>query len=142
MNNGFRTYNVELDFEQTAMIESEVSFKQYDYGTCTVMAKLTKGGATITLTDNDIVVAVFKNKKGDIITDNRSKAIKSKAIVKSSDEGIIEVPIPKEILKEKGKVSSELVLIAKDKSYRRTSPAFIFFIIESLIDFDDLLLEE
>lgn len=137
--NGYRSYEVELDFTNLSQVNTAVNFKQYDYGTSTIIAKLVNNGIPLNITDNEVVVTVFKTSQGIVIKDDNKRTVKSYAVVRSIEEGIVEVPIPKQVLKTKGSIISELVVLSIDGSERRTSPAFTFTITESLIDFDELL---
>lgn len=138
MRDGYRTYEVELDFNTTTIIKTKISFKQFDYGTSTIVAKLTNNGYPIKITEEDVVVAVFKTSQGLTIMDDSNKKVKSYATINSQEEGIINLSIPNEVIRNKGNITVEMIILNKSRDKRRTSPGFRFSIIESLIDIEEI----
>lgn len=136
-----RVYSIQVDFKYTEKIITDVAFKQFDYGTSYLDINLTFEDEPISLTD-EVIVAVFKNSKGNLILDENNKTVKSFGYIVNMGEGRVLIQIPNEILKVKGTCTCELVSFLSDGIARRTTQAFNFKIVSSITELEDIVVPD
>lgn len=132
-----RIYGISIDLKDTTATSTKITFKQYDYGTSFIAVQLLSESKPLSII-NEIVVAVFKNGNGLTLLNKKGKAVKSYAYVDDPSNGIILLPIPKEVLKVAGTVSCELVILSSDGEQRRTTQLFSFNIVDSLAEIKEI----
>ena len=133
-----RSFPITLDFGNTNTMETNIKFKQYDYGTNFVDVQIEFNSETMDLTDCE-VVAVFRGEKGNIIVDKTvptRQMLRTLCQIYSATQGRILLPINKQLLAENGKVFAELVIFNSDGTSRITSPTFNFNVVSSLAILD------
>lgn len=130
-----RVYELEIDISSVSNTKTKIEFKQFDYNACLIKILYHKKGDLIENIKNNTVIGVFKNDQGDLFVDaETNKPIQSLARSTSNDSVIV-LSIPDEVLKTSGNITCETVIITPEKK-RLTSPAFIFTIQPSLLDID------
>ena len=132
-----RVYAVKLDMNKVDYLKTDFKFKQYDYGTCFISAQILDGEVPIDIA-NKTIVATFRNDKGDIIVDKNDKPISSIAKVIIESSGVVNIGIPRDVLKGVGNIDCEIILFDSNGS-RMTSPMFLFYIEKSMFDHESLL---
>lgn len=135
-----REYTVVVDFKSTDTIQTDITFKQYDYGTSTINFDMRYNGNQLFMASDEEAVVVLKCKKTITTTNNLNtfQAIRARS-VELIGGNILSVGIPKVILKNYGLISCEIVIMNKLNGNRKTSPNVTFSIINSLLDFENLL---
>ena len=130
-----RAFAIQLDFAKTSSINTNYTYKQYDYGANEIGVQVLFDGNVVQL-DDEKVFAVFKNKDGQLFFDNNNQPLRSYARIYSSENGLIILPLPTELMRTAGTVIAELMVVAKDHSKRLTSASFKFDIVESIAFLD------
>ena len=130
-----RAYAIQLDFAKTDSIITSYKFKQYDYGANEIGIQILFDGNVVVL-DDEKVFAVFKDSKGTLFIDDNNKPLRSYARAYSLENGLVILPLPKQLLKTSGNVTAEVMVVSRDNSKRLTSASFRFSVVESLTDLD------
>ena len=139
-----RAFALSIDFSKTNHINTSIKFKQFDYGGNEIGLQILYDGDVIVLDDTDVVMAVYRDSKNNIIVDNNCRPVKSFARVYDLNKGLIIMPVNRDVLKLAGKVDVELMITSSDGAKRITSPRFDFEVIQSILDFkeDDIQTRE
>lgn len=139
-----RAFALSIDFSKTNHINTSIKFKQFDYGGNEIGLQILYDGDVIVLDDTDVVMAVYRDSKNNIIVDNNYRPVKSFARVYDLNKGLIIMPVNRDVLKLAGKVDVELMITSSDGAKRITSPRFDFEVIQSILDFkeDDIQTRE
>lgn len=132
--NGKRIHHITLNMNDASSVKTPIKFKQYDYGSSYIYVKLANGDIPLDLSGVSIVGS-FKDSRGNIFVDDSNQPIMTNAKSLESDSGVILLPIPKKILKSRGRVRCEIVLFDSQGS-RLTSPSFSFYIEESILKYE------
>ncbi|MGL5330718.1 MAG: BppU family phage baseplate upper protein [Peptostreptococcaceae bacterium] len=133
-----RSFPITLDFATTNVVDSNIKFKQYDFGANYVDISVEFNSEPMSL-EGMTVMAVYKSSKGNIIIDKTlptRQALRTTCQVYNAGLGKILMPVDKQILNESGIVSAELVIFNVDNTVRITSPAFNFNVVSSLTQID------
>lgn len=129
-----RIYDLEIDLSQVSTIKTKIEFKQFDYNSSFIRFIYHNNGALLENIKDNYVVGVFRNSEGELFIDeDTNKPVKAKA--KAAGDNTITMMIPNEVLKEKGKITCETIIITPENK-RITSRDFVFNIRESLLDID------
>lgn len=132
-----RQYEVLVDFFNTDTINTDMTFKQFDYGTSTIKFIIKYKGNSIELQEGEKVVVVFQYKNN--LVANKVEDNTKYDVPKSMDEeGNIVVNVPRQILKNQGTVHCEIVILNELNGNRKTSPNITFSIVKSLMDLEHL----
>ena len=130
-----RAYDLEIDISSVTTIKTNIAFKQFDYNSCLINLLYHNKGDLVRNIKDNVVIGVFKNSKGELFIDEETnKPIQTLARTTSNDS-IITLSIPDEVLKHSGSTTCETIIITPDKK-RLTSGAFVFMIEPSLFDID------
>lgn len=132
-----RVHSLQLDFMYTEKLITDVSFKQYDYGTSYLDISLTFNGEPCSI-NNEVIVAVFKNSKNNFILDENNSPVRSFGYITNVGEGRVLIQIPDEILKVKGNCTCEIISFLPDGRARRTTQAFVFQIVSSITELENI----
>lgn len=130
-----RTYSITLDFKETQPLITDISYKQYDYGTSFLGLTLTFEGEPAYL-GNEVVAAVFKTAKGKIILDNNNKPATAFGYITKVEEGQALIQIPNEVLEFPGKCTCEVVSFLYNGNSRRTTQSFSFQVVSSITELE------
>ena len=132
-----RQYEVLVDFFNTDTINTDMAFKQFDYGTSTIKFITRYKGNNIELQEGEQIIVVFQYKNN--VVANKVEDNTKYNIPRSMDEqGNIVVNVPKQILKNQGTVHCEIVILNELNGNRKTSPNITFSIVKSLMDLEHL----
>lgn len=129
-----RVYELAIDLSEVSTIQTKIDFKQFDYNSCFINLVYHNSGTLIENIKENNVIGVFKSSDGKLFIDeNTNKPVRS--LARTTGDGKVIMMIPDEVLKHKGKITCETIIITPTKK-RITSSAFIFNIQESLFDID------
>lgn len=129
-----RIFPIVLDMDDVKKVSTDIRFKQYDYGTSFIDAQLISQKAPLSVAGKRIV-GIFKDSKGSVITNMDNEPLSSRASILLEDNGVVRVPIPKDIIITVGEIECEIIIYNSNNS-RLTSPRFNFHIEESLLDYE------
>ena len=131
-----RVCAVVLDFATVESVETSYQFKQFDYGANDVHIQVAYDGEVVEL-DDEVIITVFKDSYGKIVFDTQSsQPVKAYGEVIDAKRGLVVIPVPNQVLKKIGKVTSEMMVMSADKTKRLTSPSFSFSVLPSIFDFE------
>ena len=130
-----RVCAVVLDFATVESVETSYQFKQFDYGANDVHIQVAYDGEIVEL-DDEVIITVFKDSSGKIVFDTQSQPVKAYGKVVDAKRGLVVIPVPNQVLKKIGKVTSEMMVMSADKTKRLTSPSFSFSVLPSIFDFE------
>lgn len=128
-----RIFPVVLDMDNIVSIDTDIGFKQYDYGTSFIDAQLISQKTPLSVTGKRIV-GIFRDSRGNIFTDKEDNPISSRASILMEDNGVVRVPVPRDIISTTGKIECEIIVF-NSKLNRLTSPRFSFNIEDSITDY-------
>ena len=132
-----RQYEVLVDFFNTDTINTDMTFKQFDYGTSTIKFITRYKGNNIELQEGEQIIVVFQY-KNNVVANKVEDNTKYNIPRSMDEEGNIVVNVPKQILKNQGTVHCEIVILNELNGNRKTSPNITFSIVKSLIDLEHL----
>lgn len=130
-----RVCAVVLDFATVESVETSYQFKQFDYGANDVHIQVAYDGEIVEL-DDEVITTVFKDSSGKIVFDTQSQPVKAYGKVVDAKRGLVVIPVPNQVLKKVGEVTSEMMVMPADKTKRLTSPSFSFSVLPSIFDFE------
>lgn len=132
-----RQYEVLVDFFNTDTINTDMAFKQFDYGTSTIKFITRYKGNNIELQEGEQIIVVFQY-KNNVVANKVEDNTKYNIPRSMDEEGNIVVNVPKQILKNQGTVHCEIVILNELNGNRKTSPNITFSIVKSLMDLEHL----
>lgn len=129
-----RIYGLNIDLDNLKEFNPKIEFKQYDYLTSFIAFKFFKDNQLIENISDNYIIGVFKDEKGGLFVDSNGAPIKTYAFNYEPVEGIVILPISKEVINKVGTMACEILII--DPNGRKvTSPRFTFTIQPSLYDY-------
>lgn len=130
-----RIYGLSIDLDDLKELrKTKIEFKQYDYKTSYIALKFYKGDTFIENIGENYIIGVFRDSEGSLYVDSNGLPIKTYAFNYEEENGIVILPISKEVINTTGNVACEMIIINK-KGLRVTSPRFNFTIHPSLLDY-------
>lgn len=129
-----RIYGLSIDLDKLKEFNPEIEFKQYDYQTSFIAFKFFKGDKQIMNIGDNYIIGVFKDEEGGLFVDTNGTPLKTYAFRYEQEEGVVILPINKEVINKVGNMACEILIIDQDGK-KVTSPRFNFTIQPSLYDY-------
>ena len=129
-----RIYGLSIDLDKLKEFNPEIEFKQYDYQTSFIAFKFFKGDKQIMNIGDNYIIGIFKDEEGGLFVDTNGTPLKTYAFRYEQEEGVVILPINKEVINKVGNMACEILIIDQDGK-KVTSPRFNFTIQPSLYDY-------
>lgn len=130
---GARVFPIILNMDNSNVFTTDIVFKQYDYGTCTINAQIVKKEDVPVDITNLSIISIFKIANKTVVGSGTDR---NDVEVVDQSNGLIKISIPNTVLKRVGEVECEIVLFDEENN-RTTSPRFLFKINESIYNHED-----
>ena len=129
-----RIYGLSIDLDRLKEFNPEIEFKQYDYQTSFIAFKFFKGEKQIKDIGDNYIIGIFVDEEGELFVNTDGTPIRTYAFNYEQEEGIIILPISREVINKVGTMACEILIINPDGK-KVTSPRFTFTIQPSLYDY-------
>ena len=129
-----RIYGLSIDLDRLKEFNPEIEFKQYDYQTSFIAFKFFKGDKQIKNIGDNYIIGIFKDEEGGLFVNTDGTPLKTYAFRYEQEEGVVILPISREVINKVGNMACEILIIDQDGK-KVTSPRFNFTIQPSLYDY-------